>query len=225
MAERSQRFTADIRRIVDTAICPLTVRADVCPADRGGKHTYLSESNFLHLYDFAAALHGRSMPADTSAQALEEKFSALSLEYQLSGINRAKRFGRYLDAIGCFYTDRPVAYEMVCEITPEQAAVIAPLEHARWVREHRAMGWRYGADYETLPLPDMPSAEEKAARGALRELLRCHRLAMDGEPTDAEIAAHYALLDEADQDKDWKPFNSMLALLKKFDGLRIYKLN
>ena len=225
MAERSQRFMADIRRIVDTAICPLTVRADVCPADRGGKHTYLSESNFLHLYDFAAALHGRSMPADTSAQALEEKFSALSLEYQLSGINRAKRFGRYLDAIGCFYTDRPVAYEMVCEITPEQAAVIAPLEHARWVREHRAMGWRYGADYETLPLPDVPAAEEKAARGALREQLRCHRLAMDGAPTDAEIAEHYASLAEADQDKDWKPFNSMLSLLKKFDGLRIYKLN
>ena len=87
------------------------------------------------------------------------------------------------------------------------------------------MGWRYGADYETLPLPDVPAAEEKAARGALREQLRCHRLAMDGAPTDAEIAEHYASLAEADQDKDWKPFNSMLSLLKKFDGLRIYKLN
>ena len=225
MAECPQRFTADILQIVDTSICPLTVRASVRPSERGGKHTYLSESNFLHLYDFAAALHGRSMPADTSAQVLEEKFSALSLEYQLSGINRAKRFGRYLDAIGCFYTDRPVAYEMVREITPEQAAVIAPLEHARWIREHHAMGWRCGADYETLPLPDMPAGEETAARGALREQIRCHKLAMDGEPTDAEIAAHYAGLDETDQDKDWKPFNSMLALLKKFDGLRIYKLN
>ena len=225
MAERPQPFTADILRIVDTAICPLTVRAAIRPADRGGKHTYLSESNFLHLYDFAAALHGRSMPADTPAEALEEKFSALSLEYQLSGINRAKRFGRYLDAIGCFYTDRPVAYEMVREITPEQAAVIAPLEHARWIREHNAMGWRHGTDYETLPLPDMPAAEEKAARSALREQMRCHKLAMDGEPTDAEIAAHYLGLDEADQDKDWKPFNSMLALLKKFDGLRIYRLS
>ena len=40
-----------------------------------------------------------------------------------------------------------------------------------------------------------------------------------------EIAAHYDSLDEADQDKDWRPFNSMLLLLKKFDGLRIYKLN
>ena len=225
MAERPQRFTEDIRRIVDTAVCPLAVRTCVRPAERGGKHAYLSESNFLHLFDFAAALHGRSMPADTSAEVLEEKFAALSLEYQLSGINRAKRFGRYLDALGCFYTDRPVAYEMVNTFTPEQAAVIAPLEHARWVREHHAMGWRCGRDYETLPLPDVPAGEEGEARRALRELLRCHKLAMDGEPTDAEIAAHYGSLDEADQDKDWRPFNSMLLLLKKFDGLRIYKLN
>ena len=165
------------------------------------------------------------MPADTAAEVLEEKFAALSLEYQLSDINRAKRFGRYLDALGCFYTDRPVAYEMVREFTPEQAAVIAPLEHARWIREHHAMGWRCGRDYETLPLPDVPAEEETEARRALRELLRCHKLAMDGEPTDAEIAAHYDSLDEAEQDKDWRPFNSMLLLLKKFDGLRIYKLN
>ena len=48
---------------------------------------------------------------------------------------------------------------------------------------------------------------------------------MDGEPTDEEITAHFEGLDEADQDKDWKPFNSMLLLLKKFDGLRIYRLN
>ena len=225
MAERSQRFTTDIEKIVDTSICPLHVEASVRPVEYGSKHTYLSESNFLHLYDFAAALHGRNMPADTTAEALEKKFTSQSLEYQLSSINRAKYFGRYLDALGCFYTDRPVAYEMVREFTPEQAAVIAPMEHARWVREHHAMGWRYGTDYLTLPLPEMPAAEEKAARSMLREQLRCHKLAMDGKPSDAEIAAHYAGLDEKEQDKDWKPFNSMLKLLKKFDGLRIYKLN
>ena len=48
------------------------------------------------------------------------------------------------------------------------------------------------------------------------------------EPSDEEtedIRDHYFSLSEEDQDKDWKPFNSMLKLLKKFDGLRIYKLD
>ena len=224
MVDRAHRFSADIEKIVDTEICPLYVCTDIRPAEHSGKHLYLSQSNFLHLFDFAAALHGRSMPVDTPAEALEQKFSALSLEYQLSGINRAKHFGSYLNAVGCFYTDRPVAYEMVEQFTPEDAAVIAPMEHARWIREHHLMGWHYGTDYETLPVPYVLGSEEKEARRILREQLRCHKLAMDGEPTDAEIAAHYAKLDEADQDKDWKPFNSMLVLLKKFDGLRIYRL-
>ena len=30
---------------------------------------------------------------------------------------------------------------------------------------------------------------------------------------------------EEEKGKDWEPFNSMLKLIKKFDGLRIYRLN
>ncbi len=220
MAEKEQRFTADIEKIVDTASCPLQIRPDVCRADRRSKHTYLSSSSFLHLYDFAVALHGRNMPPDTAAEQLEARFVSQSLEYQLSGINRAKYFSRYFNTLGCFYTDRPVDYEMVTSFTPEQALQIAPLEHERWVREHRAMGWRCGTAYQTLPLvPD-----DRPARRALREQLRCHKLAMDGDPTDEQIREHFFSLPDEDQDKDWKPFNSMLKLLKKFDGLRIYKL-
>ena len=47
---------------------------------------------------------------------------------------------------------------------------------------------------------------------------------MDGNPTSEVIFAHYNTLPEKEQDKDWKPLNSMLELLKKFDGLRIYHL-
>ena len=47
---------------------------------------------------------------------------------------------------------------------------------------------------------------------------------MEGSPSSEEIRAHYFSLSEKDQDKDWKPFNRMLQLLKKFDGLRIYQL-
>jgi hypothetical protein len=55
--------------------------------------------------------------------------------------------------------------------------------------------------------------------------MRCHKLAMDGSVTTEDIREHYLALPVEDQDKDWKPFNSMLKLLKKFDGLRIYKLD
>ena len=220
MAEKEQRFTKDIKKIVDTEILPLDIRPDLRTASHQSKHTYLSGSSFLHLYDFAVSLHGRNMPPETSAEELEQKFTSQSLEYQLSGINRAKNFSRYLNAIGCFYTDRPVDYEMVTVFTPEQAAVIAPLEHERWIREHLAMGWQQGNLYETLPLPH----EDAAARKALREQLRCHLLVMDGDPSPEEIRTHYFSLSEEDQDKDWKPFNRLLQLLKKFDGLRIYRL-
>ena len=219
MAEKEQRFTADIEKIVDTSFIPLHIEPGIRPADRRSKHIYLSGSNFLHLYDFAVALHGRNMPHETTTAELEAKFCSQSLEYQISSINRAKSFARYLNALGCFYTDRPVDFEMVKSFTKGQAEEIAPLEHERWVREHIAMGWHAGNDYETL-LPDA----EKAEKDALREQLRCHKLAMDGDPTEEEIFAHYQSLSDEDQGKDWRPFNSMLKLLKKYDGLRIYHL-
>ena len=220
MAEKEQRFTADIERIVDTSRIPLHIRPDVRHVDRSSKHTYLSGSNFLHLYDFAVALFGRKYPEGITAEQLEAEFNEQSLEYRLSSINRAKYFSRYLNALGCFYTDRPVDFEMVTAFTPEEALRIAPLEHERWVREHQAMGWRFGTAYETLTL----AKADRQARKALREQLRCHKLAMDGALSGKKIHEHFAALPEEEQDKDWKPFNYMLRLLKLFDGLRIYRL-
>ena len=228
MAEKEQRFTSDIEKIVDTSDIPLHIIPDTKRNDRRNKHVFLSSSNFMHLYDFAVALHGRYKSEDTPVSELESHFEALSLEYQLSTLNRAKNFSMYLNAIDCFYTDKPVDYDMVTEFTPEQAAVFAPLEHERWIRDHQAMGWVCGKDYETVPLPDdtdLSSPEAKAMRAALREQMRCHKLAMDGTVTTESIREHYRALSEEDQDKDWRPFNSLLKLLKKFDGLRIYHLD
>ena len=213
MAEKEQRFRADIEHVINTSIIPLTVEADTREVDRKSKHIFLSSSNFMHLYDFAVSLHGRYQK-DTPIPVLEEQFEALSLEYQLSTINRAKNFSRYLDAIHCFYTDKIVDYDMITEFTEEQAAVFAPMEHERWIREHQAMGWMYGNLYET--------AESSFDPKSLREQMRCHKLAMDGEITSEDIYQHYLELSEEDKGKDWKPFNTMLELLKKFDGLRIY---
>ena len=230
MAEKEQRFTRDIEKIVDTSLCPLTVRPDTRRYDRAKKHVYLSESNFLHLYDFAVALNGRYNYMDredeVDAKTLEEDFERMSLEYKLSNINQAKNFGRYLNVLGCFYTDRPVDYAMIRSFTLEEIETIAPMEHERWVREHRAMGWIAADDYETLPLPEgLSEEEEKSMRKALREQLRTHKLAMNGDPSEEEVFAHYQILPEEEQDKDWKPMVCMLRLIKKFDGLRIYRLD
>ncbi|MGI6090901.1 MAG: hypothetical protein ACOYEL_05905 [Saccharofermentanales bacterium] len=232
MAEKEQRFVSDIEKIVDTTDVPLTVIPHTKDADRKNKHTYLSNSNFLHLYDFAVALNARysyqGNEKDVDTFALEKEFEELSLEYQLSNINQAKSFAGYLDALGCFYTDRPVDYEMITSFTEEQMKVFAPMEHERWIREHITMGWISGDLYETVQLPEemlKRYGDEKIARKALREQLRMHKLAMAGNPKETEVFAHYEAFPAEEKEKDFEPFNSMLQLIKKYDGLRIYMLN
>ncbi|MDE6732882.1 MAG: hypothetical protein K2J77_08410 [Oscillospiraceae bacterium] len=47
----------------------------------------------------------------------------------------------------------------------------------------------------------------------------------DGFEVTAEAAkANYDRLDKGEQDKDTEPMSCMLALLKMYDGLRIYRL-
>ena len=47
---------------------------------------------------------------------------------------------------------------------------------------------------------------------------------MNGRPKDEDIYAHYEKLPLEEKIKDYEPFNSMLKLIKKYDGLRIYSL-
>ena len=232
IAAPEKRFSSDIEKIVNTARIPLHITQDQQVVDRSSKHTFLSTSNFLHLYDFAVSLNGRYNYHEDEekypVKRLEAEFEDLSLEYQLSNINQAKSFGRYLNALGCFFTDKPVDYDMVTEFSPAQTEIIAPMEHERWIREHISMGWIYGDAYETLTLKNMNFAdanEEKKFRKALREQFRMHKLTMDGSPTTEEIKAHFRTLPESEQGKDVEPFNRMLQLIRKFDGLRIYHLN
>ena len=51
-----------------------------------------------------------------------------------------------------------------------------------------------------------------------------HKRAMDGQFSKEELLAHYEALPEEEKGKDYKPFNSMLKLIKQYDGLRIYQL-
>ena len=227
-AAKEQRFRRDIESIVDLTDFPLFVDSDLRPVDRKVKHTYLSSSSFLHIYDFAVALNARynyqGREEEVDVQQLEREFNALSLEYKLLNINQVRVFARYLNAIDCFYTDKPVDYDILQAFIPEMTAVFAPMEHARWVRDHQAAGWQQGNEYETLPLSESPD-NEKAARRALREQLRRHKLTLNADASAEEILAHYESLSPEDQGKDWLPFNSMLKLLRKYDGLRIYRLS
>jgi hypothetical protein len=59
----------------------------------------------------------------------------------------------------------------------------------------------------------------------LREQMRCHKQILDGELTKARILSHIDALSNEEKDRNWMPFNSMLKLIKKFDGLRIYRFS
>lgn len=229
MVGEKQPFVDESMRIVDMKDIPLSVVADYSrEADRKNKHSYMSSSNFLHLYDFAVALNARYSNAEEANDSeLEKVFENLSLEYQLSNINQAKSFAEYLDAIGCFYTDRQVDNEIIKSFTISQIKVFAPMEHGRWVREHISMSWKEGNLYNSVELPEAmvrQFGDEKTARKALREQFRMHDLAMDGCPSKTEILKHYKALPLVEKEKDYLPFNTMLKLIRKFDGLRIYKL-
>ena len=227
MAEKEQRFCRDIAQIVDLGHCPLTVKPSLREPDRRVKHTYLSTSSFLHIYNFAVALHARYLyqgrEDKASRKEMEDQFNSLSLEYKVSNINQVRCFDTYLNEIDCFYTDRPVDFDMLPEFTPEMIEKFAPMEHERWVLDHQIMGWTAGNDYETVEL-DRVYADEAAERGNLRERMRRHKLTLDAGPDGEAIRQHYFTLTREVQELDSLPFNSLLKLLKKYDGVRIYRL-
>ena len=223
MAEEEQRFRRDIGQIVDLDNCPLTVDHALCEPDHEVKHKYLSTSNFLHIYNFAVAVHNRYLhngeEKDTPVEVMENDFNSLSLEYKLSNINQVRSFDRYLNAIDCFYTDQPVDFEMLNEFTKKMVNTIAPLEHERWVTEHIRMGWTAGDLYETLN-----KEASKREKVDLREQLRMNKVTMNYGVDEKAILEHFKILPPDVQGRDIWPFNSMLKLLKKYDGVRIYKL-
>ena len=73
------------------------------------------------------------------------------------------------------------------------------------------------ATHTSAPVPE--GVSEKAWRKLLREQTRC----MDGELSDEQIFRHFHDLSDEEKALDWLPFNSMLKLIKRYDGLRIYR--
>lgn len=229
-AKGTTKFLEDIETIIDLSGMELSVDATLEENVRKGKKTYFSESNFINLYNFAMILNGRwsndewkkAKVTGTEDVFLTDKkvvdecadlFKTLSLEYKLSNINQAKAFAEYMNEIGCFYTDKDVDHEFLEGFTEEEAVKIGILEHRRWLQEHYDMGWSYGE-------PDKNQ----------REIVRLHKDMIPGINADGIIVSldeakkNYERLDKKEQDKDIEPMECMLAMLKIFDGVRIYRL-
>ena len=221
-------FQEDIERIVDLTEIHLYVETGLAEHIHSGNRSYLSDSNFINLYNFAIILNGRwgndgwkrAKLAGQEEQYLSdskvvdeftESFRNLSLEYKLSNINQAKAFAKYMNMIGCFYHDKEVDFEQVKEFTDEELVKIGKAEHHRWLQEHYDMGWTYGTP-------------EKAKR----DFERKHMDMMPGfsgfTVSDEAAEQNYERLDKATQDKDKDPMECMLVMLKMFGGLRIYRL-
>lgn len=223
-------FQADIERIVDLSGMELSVDTNLEENVRKGKKTYFSESNFINLYNFAMILNerwGNDEWKKAKEMGVEEEFftnkkvieacaasfKKMSLEYKLSNINQAKAFAEYMNEIGCFYTDKDVDHELLEGFTEEEAIRIGILEHRRWLQEHYDMGWSYGE----------PDKSE-------RELVRLHKDMIPNFNSECMVVsredamANYNRLDKEEQDKDIEPMECMLAMLKIFDGVRIYRL-
>lgn len=217
-----------IERIVDLTEIHLKVETGSAEHIHSGSRSYLSDSNFINLYDFAIILNGRwgnegwkeAKLAGQEEQYLSDSkivdefvdgFKNLSLEYKLSNINQAKAFAKYMNMIGCFYYDKEVDFEQVEAFTDEELIKIGKAEHQRWLQEHYDMGWTYGTP-------------ERSKRDFERKHWDMIPDFSGFYVSDEAAERNYERLDKAAQDKDTDPMECMLVMLKMFGGLRIYRL-
>lgn len=206
-------FRKGIEAIVDPSI-KIKVAIGYSKPQKNTKRQYMSRKSFLNLYDLAVKLHAlhavKRKELPWPPEIWESKYLSQSLEYQLSGINRAKAFASFLDAVGCLYSDRLLNWDEVKSFTEDEKLIIAPLEHGRWMREHLKMDWH--------------AAEKKIDDIADRERQRCHHLLLKGQPTDEAIKEHFSnKLSKAEQKKDIIPFLTLSRILKS-EGVRIYRV-
>lgn len=214
------KFVKDIEEIIEMNIpeadgMKLELLASFEKVDNLRKlNTYLSSSNFIHLYNFAVLVHGRSKKKknpDITFEELEDYFNESTLEYQLSVIERTKNYAMYLDKVGMFYTDKSVVYEMVTaeDVKDEIEYSMGELEHIRWKEDKLSLGWKYSRDYVTGKDQDGKDIDDKVKR----ERARIHKDIMT-----------YQDLDEETQNKDKEPLREMLPLLETMDGIRVYHI-
>ena len=232
-------FQKDIERIVDLTKIKLNVSVKIEDNNYENKNNYISDSNFVNLYNFAVVLNGQWSALSyfeedskngklydfifdkSRIDGFIEDFKNLSLEYKLSNINQAKSFAKYLNAINCFYTNKQVSNKIVNKFTEDELKIMGPMEHKRWLKEHYEMGWTYGELDKNLSKQDKKN--EREYKRIHMDLIPDFDYSKD-ELTDEIVLNNYNRLSKEEQDKDTRPMECMLFMLKMFDGLRIYKM-
>lgn len=216
-------FYKDIASIVDLDEIKLDDNTKLEKNEKTRQH--LSNSNFINLYNFAVVLNARwntnskeSVKEEFIQNAKKEQefvecFANMSLEYKLSNINQAKGYASYLEKIGCFYTDRPVAFEVVTEFPEKELIEMGKMEHKRWLQEHVNMGWGYAEE-----------EKDKKTRENERKHIDMLKITPEnGEVTDDIANKNYENLKKEDKDKDTEPMKCLLQLLKMYDGIHVYR--
>ena len=231
-------FQSDIEKIVNLSEIKLQVNYRLEEAQYDKKEEYISVSNFINLYNFAVILNGQWSAIEDferckkegkldeflfnnkKINAFTDMFKNLSLEYKLSNINQAKSFAKYLNKIGCFYTNKQVSNEMVEKFSEKELLVMGPMEHERWLREHYEMSWTYGELDKTLDKKEQKNQREN--KRIHPDMIPDFDYSKDNLTEDFVIK-NYRRLSKEEQDKDTRPMECMLYMLKMFDGLRIYR--
>ena len=206
------------------------------------RRSYLSTSNFIHLYRFSILVHkmnhlpeGTGVTEDDWSQ-MEAEFGNMSLEYKINHISRAKKYAKMLNQIGCFYSDKALDFEVVtslAEVTAdaEDASRImeqmGAMEHERWVWEHYIMGWANGRKLVKGKDEDERINASSLTDRQLRERTRLHTNMpiftgiYDKEPV---IEHYYEDLTEEEKNKDKRAMNNLLRVLRAEDGIKVYRL-
>ena len=209
------------------------------------RRTYLSTSNFIHMYKFAVKVHGMNHLDDEEYKGknIENKFEKFSLEYKMNHISRAKKFSKALEKIGCFYSDKPMDCEVISSFADDCKLdeIMGPIEHERWCWEHFIMGWRHISGEE------LKIAKEKYSDSIwdIRECTKLHKdMLKDNEAEDRKncnsdkededktycgynkelCLDHYQGLTKDDKEKDKRSYDNLLNVLSQEDGVKVYRL-
>lgn len=209
----SGQFVEKIKNIIDTDI-ELNAFAKQRKKEKR-TNLYVSQNNFINLYDFAKAVHLSYLEncQNLNIMHINEEFEALPLEFKISNIEQAKSYSKKLELINCFYSDKELDYPVVNDFKEENTygkntdnlGFLCREEHVRWVKEKLKMGWHYGTSYTEI-------ADHKE-QFAMRNKLKEHK---DIVP--------YEMLMPAEQKKDEIMIKNIIPLLYNLgNNIRIYR--
>ncbi|MEU8821127.1 NAD-binding protein [Actinoplanes sp. NPDC048796] len=118
----------------------------------------------------------RELPDEPTDPAALVEWDRLDEERRASNRSQADSIGAKLGAIGCTIVARSGSGDFA--LTEDEVELLARAEQARWAREARAAGWRYGPARDPrakltpylLDWADLPDERREKNRAAVRDL-------------------------------------------------------